>query len=538
MDKTRLVCLFVGLFVIGFALFPEPALAGVGVTPNSLSFGTVSVNSTSTGTLVVTNYSNQTITLFGVQSSSPQFVVGGLALPLTIGPHRSVSIQVAFHPTAAIAYTGTITFNAGRRSWQNANAVVSGTGATAAGGGGGTGTGPQTTPQATYTLSTSATGVTFGNQLVGSSASRSINVTNTGTGNVTISSAACTGAGFSVSGFSGAVTLTPGQALSLVVAFTPAAAGNVSGTLSVASTATNSPSAVLLSGAGVQPLIAVTPSSVSFGKVVIGATNTSTVIVQNSGSATLQVTQVTTSGTPFSLSGVAVPFSVAAGGAASFNAQFAPSTAGNFSGSLSISSNGSTSPLTVPIAGTGVAATYQLSLSPTSLNFGSLTTGSSTTQTVTLTNTGNSAVSISQIAASGTGFSVSTLGSFSLAPGQATSFSVGFAPSAAGSFTGSVAVTNNATSSPLVMALSGNATVSHSVNLSWSPGTSTYSGFNVYRGTTSGGPYTKLDSSLIAAPSYQDLSVTSGQTYYYVATEVDSTGTESSYSNEAIATIP
>jgi len=268
-------------------------------------------------------------------------------------------------------------------------------------------------------------------------------------------------------------------------------------------------------------------------------TNTSTVIVQNSGSATLQVTQVTTSGAPFSLSGLAIPFSVPAGGAASFNVGFAPASAGNFSGSLSISSNGSTSALTVPMSGTGATATYQLSLSPTSLNFGSLTTGSSTTQNVTLTNTGNSAVSVSQITASGTGFSVSTLGfPFSLAAGQSTSFSVGFAPSSAGSFTGSVAVTNNATSSPLVVALSGIATVSHSVSLSWSPGSSTYAGFNVYRGTTSGGPYTKLDNSLIAAPSYQDNSVTSGQTYYYVATEVDSTGKESNYSNEAIAAIP
>jgi len=536
MDKTRLVCLFVGLFVIGLVFFPEPALAGVGVTPSSLSFGTVSVNSTSMGTLVVTNNSNQTTTLFGVQSSSPQFVVGAPALPLTIGPQGSVSIQIAFHPTAATTYTGTITFNIGRKSWQSVNALVSGTG-TGGSAGGGTVT-PSIQPT-TYALSPSATGLAFGNQLVGTSSSKAINLTNNGTANVTISSVACTGAGFGVSGFSGAVTLTPGQALSLVVAFAPAVVGSVSGTVSVVSTATNSPSAVSLNGAGVQPLIAVTPSSVSFGNVVIGVTNTSTVIVQNPGSATLQVTQVTTSGTPLSLSGLAVPFSVPAGGATSFNVGFAPASAGNFSGSLTISSNGSTSPLIVPISGMGVTPTYQLSLNPTSLNFGSLTTDSSTTETVTLTNTGNSAVSISQITASGTGFSVSTLGfPFSLAAGQSTSFSVGFAPSTAGSFTGSVAVTNNATSSPLVVALSGTATVSHSVNLSWSPGSSTYAGFNVYRGTTSGGPYTKLDNSLIAVPSYQDYNVTSGQTYYYVATEVDSTGNESNYSNEAIATIP
>jgi fibronectin type 3 domain-containing protein len=63
-------------------------------------------------------------------------------------------------------------------------------------------------------------------------------------------------------------------------------------------------------------------------------------------------------------------------------------------------------------------------------------------------------------------------------------------------------------------------------------------GFNVYRGTLSGGPYNKVNSALISATSFSDTSVSSGQNYYYVATEVDSTGAESVYSSEVIATIP
>jgi Abnormal spindle-like microcephaly-assoc'd, ASPM-SPD-2-Hydin len=195
----------------------------------------------------------------------------------------------------------------------------------------------------------------------------------------------------------------------------------------------------------------------------------------------------------------------------------------------------------VPISGTGVASILQLSASPASLSFGSLTTGTSATQSVTISNTGNSSVSISQVSASGAGFSTSGIAlPLSLAAGQSTSFSVSFAPASAGSLAGSVTVVSNATNSPLVVALSGTgvAPVSHAVSLSWTPSSSTYSGFNIYRGTTSGGPYTRLDTSVVSATSYVDSGVSSGSTYYYVATEVDSSGTESAYSGEVSAKIP
>jgi fibronectin type 3 domain-containing protein len=80
--------------------------------------------------------------------------------------------------------------------------------------------------------------------------------------------------------------------------------------------------------------------------------------------------------------------------------------------------------------------------------------------------------------------------------------------------------------------------VSHSVSLNWTPSSSSFAGFNVYRGSLSGGPYTKVNSVLISTTSFLDTSVASGQIFYYVVTEVDSTGAESPNSNEAIATIP
>jgi len=80
--------------------------------------------------------------------------------------------------------------------------------------------------------------------------------------------------------------------------------------------------------------------------------------------------------------------------------------------------------------------------------------------------------------------------------------------------------------------------ISHSVTLDWIPSTSPVIGYNVQRGTVSGGPYTLLNSSLVTTTLYQDSSVQSGQTYYYVVTAVDSSNVESTYSNEASATIP
>jgi hypothetical protein len=79
----------------------------------------------------------------------------------------------------------------------------------------------------------------------------------------------------------------------------------------------------------------------------------------------------------------------------------------------------------------------------------------------------------------------------------------------------------------------------HSVALSWAASTSTgLAGYNIYRGSTSGGPYTKVSASVVAGTSYTDATVQAGQTYYYVSTAVSTGGTESIYSNQAQATVP
>lgn len=99
----------------------------------------------------------------------------------------------------------------------------------------------------------------------------------------------------------------------------------------------------------------------------------------------------------------------------------------------------------------------------------------------------------------------------------------------ASSGTASQSSTNNGTNS---------GTTSHSVDLSWNASTSQVIGYNVYRGAQSGGPYTMINPVLEASTNFVDSNVQSGGTYYYVVTSVDSSSHESTYSNQAQASVP
>lgn len=78
----------------------------------------------------------------------------------------------------------------------------------------------------------------------------------------------------------------------------------------------------------------------------------------------------------------------------------------------------------------------------------------------------------------------------------------------------------------------------HSVALSWTASTSTVSGYNIYRSTTNGSGYLKINAAMVAALTYLDNTIQSGTTYYYVTTAVDGSGNESTNSNQAVAIIP
>ena len=210
----------------------------------------------------------------------------------------------------------------------------------------------------------------------------------------------------------------------------------------------------------------------------------------------------------------------------------------NGSGDDAAASNDARSNGDAKISDAGAVA---LSVSPNTLDFGSIVLHDASMRGVVVTNGSPSAVLLSSLNVSGNEFSLDAAGfPTSLAPGQHASLGIVFDPTEAGATTGTLVLTPNS-GKPLDVALFGNGI--HAVDVSWTASSSSdIAGYNLYRGTVSGGPYPdKLNTALIAGTSYEDTTVLSCMTYYYVATAVqdaDAGGLESGYSAEIVATIP
>jgi hypothetical protein len=96
-------------------------------------------------------------------------------------------------------------------------------------------------------LTPSKTSLSFGNVIATKSSGLGVNFTNSGSVNLTVSSVAISGSGFTASGLSNGQIITPGLVVTKNVTFAPAATGSVT----IASNASNSPTVVGLSGSGV-----------------------------------------------------------------------------------------------------------------------------------------------------------------------------------------------------------------------------------------------------------------------------------------------
>jgi hypothetical protein len=183
----------------------------------------------------------------------------------------------------------------------------------------------------------------------------------------------------------------------------------------------------------------------------------------------------------------------------------------------------------------------ELQCQPCQHAFGKIQNGTSRTFHVLLRNSGKRTLNITADSVQGSEFSIGTFPlPVKLTPGASVRLPVIFTPTSAGRETGNVTLANTGQDPQLQIKLAGTGVEggSHSVALSWTPGDQDYVGFNIYRSTVDGGPYSKINSSLDPSPDFTDSTVEGGTTYYYCATEVNTEGEESAYSNIAEATIP
>jgi HYDIN/CFA65/VesB-like, Ig-like domain/Abnormal spindle-like microcephaly-assoc'd, ASPM-SPD-2-Hydin len=491
--------------------------------PQSLSFGSVQVGSSQILAETLTNSGGSNLTISQATLIGTGFSLTGLTLPTTLVPGQSVAFSLTFTPQSSATISGSLSITS-NGSNPSLAIEITGTGVLTPG-----------------TLNANPAALSFGNVQVGNNQSLPVTLTNSGGSSVTISQANLSSSSFNVNGLTLPLTLNVGQSTAFNVVFSPQGAGSLTGSLAVLSNASNSALNIALSGTGVTPAtLSANPNSLSFGSVATGSSQTLSETLTNSGGSALTISQITTNGMGFSFSGVNPPVTLNPGQNFTFNATLTPTATGSASGTISIISNASNPSLSLALSGSGVT-TGVLAVSPASVTFGSVTVGKSVSQTGTLT-ASNAPVTVSSIWANSSEFTVSGISvPTTIAAGSTATFNVVFAPQASGTASASLGFVSNASNTPTLQTLSGTgvAPVQHSVALTWNPSTSSnVVGYNLYRGSVPGGPYTKLNSALDPGTSDTDTAVQSGQTYYYVVTAVDSSGTESLFSNQVQATIP
>jgi parallel beta-helix repeat protein len=206
--------------------------------------------------------------------------------------------------------------------------------------------------------------------------------------------------------------------------------------------------------------VTVAPTALNFGSVTTGTTSAAqTVTVSNPTSSAAPVSSIAATG-DFAETNTCGS-SIAAGASCAVSVTFKPTAAGSRTGTLTVNAGGTTN--TVSLSGTGATAgggSATLSASPTSVSFGNEAVGStSAARTVTVTNTGSAAATVSSVSA-GTPFAETNTCGTSIAAGASCTVSVTFKPTAAGAAAANLTVASNAANPSLTVALSGTGTSS------------------------------------------------------------------------------
>jgi len=381
--------------------------------------------------------------------------------------------------------------------------------------------------------------VNFGQVQIGKSKAVTIVFKNSGTSSIRISSKIKTTSVYP-NGLPLPHTIGAGKSVSFQLVYAPKDTRSPNGKITYFSNATNPSLAISVTGSTTSSAVgrlAANPASVSFGSVQVGNSAAKSEVITNTGTSSVTISRISSNGSAFSVSGVSTPLTLAPGHSVTFQTAFKPTATGSATGAISVVSNASNSTLSVSESGTG-GSSGALAVSPSALSFGSVTVGSKKSLPASLKANG-AGVTVKSASVSSTEYSVSgiTLPK-TLAAGQSISFTVTFAPKSSGSANANLSFSTGTSTAQASLQGSGGAATSHSVSLSWRASTSTVIGYNIYRGTKSGGPYALINGSPEASTNFADTSVTGGTTYYYVVTAVNSKGVESVYSNQAVATVP
>jgi hypothetical protein len=348
-------------------------LAALTPSQSSLSFAnTAAGGSSAPQTVTLANTGSATITILGIQTSTDFTVASNCT---AIVPGASCTLTVTFTPQSLAQGTriGAVEISSNASTSLEFISVVG--------------------VSSSSTLSVAPASLSFGTVLVGASSSLTVQLTNNSSTPASIGSLSTTGDYTASLGScpSASATLPAGATCSLQVTFAPTQSGTRTGTLAIANSVTAQPLSVALTGTGIQSHLQITPSSVAFGAVAVGASSSLSLTLTNTGTAAITGISLASTGdyavtTPCSLANLAPQASCA------ITIAFTPSAAGTRTGSLTITSSDPTSPTAVALTGTGTItiivvsnATFTLAVASSSSASATVPTGSPATYTLAVT---------------------------------------------------------------------------------------------------------------------------------------------------------
>lgn len=267
-------------------------------------------------------------------------------------------------------------------------------------------------------ITLSATSLTFASQNVGStSTAQTLTVRNAANATAALAFTAIgttAGSDFSVSGgsCSTSATVAAGGSCTVNLSFRPTAAGTRNGTLTLSHNGAGGRSDVSLSGTGVSttPVASASPSTLTFSSVVGTASLPLRVTLSNTGNGNLVLSSLALGGTHASDFGLAgsstcsANTALAGGSSCAIDVVFTPGATGSRSSTLTVAHNASGSPTTITLVGTGTATAQPgIALDATSVDLGNQVVDvTSAARTITLTNSGTAALSLSSLTLAGT----------------------------------------------------------------------------------------------------------------------------------------
>ena len=301
--------------------------------------------------------------------------------------------------------------------------------------------------------------------------------------------------------------VNPLSSCTVNIQFTPAATGTRSGQITIVSNGIGSPQSFAVSGTGQAagsgtPALTM-PSAHNFGTVSVGSSSSvAAKTITSSGTAAAQITTVTSSNPgefPIVSRTCTDGATVNVGATCTVSVQFAPAASGSRNGTITVTSNGTGSPQSFSVSGTGQTVAGSPSLSvPGSANLGSSPVGVQTAGTqVTISNTGTASATITSVLSSSVSeFPIVGNTCGIVAAGANCKVTVAFKPLASGARSGSLTITSNAPGSPHSVALSGTGTGGTQTGTKVTVVEYYNSALNHYFTTASAGEISALDAKL------------------------------------------